>query len=109
MLAKSSCNSVRAPSPVETLSPVMTGWFSTAADQSPESPRCVETSPCIKLTRATPWSVLAELHPQATGLRLSRLRVSRLRIGRRRGRASLTTSIGALGCSDGPGPPRRLR
>ncbi len=38
MLAKSSCNSVRALSPVETLSPVMTGWFNTAADQSPESP-----------------------------------------------------------------------
>jgi len=45
-------------SPVEILSPAIMGAFSAAADQSPESPRCVETSPRIRLMRAAPGSEL---------------------------------------------------
>src|SRR5208282_62372 len=53
-LAKSSWISARECSPVEARSPGTTGVFTVAAFQSPESPRCVETAPCIRLMRATP-------------------------------------------------------
>lgn len=54
MFPESSCTSARELTPVETLSLLTMGWFSAAFAQSPESPRCVETSPWTKLMRATP-------------------------------------------------------
>jgi len=53
MFAESNSNSAEPVEEVETLSPAITGVFSVTATQSPESPRCVETSPRNKLTRAT--------------------------------------------------------
>src|SRR5258708_764518 len=53
MLAESSCTSARELVPVEILSLLTMGWLSAAVAQSPESPRWVETSPCVKLMRAT--------------------------------------------------------